>query len=299
MKIGVIGLGGIFKKAYLPVISENRKGFEYYFASQNEETKMMLREEYGFNHFCNNLEDLIELDVKAIFVHSATVAHYQVAKKCLEAGIHVFMDKPLSEELSETTELLELAKANNVLLMTGFNRRFAPSVDIIKQQTNKRVMYIEKNRAFAEQAPKFAINDMFLHVVDTAVYLLDSSNINIISSKVVGEEVLEYATVQLEAEGRTAFVSMDMKSGAHTELFRSTSQESLVTVTNLGKTTRETPEGSFEIATSDWTPTLVERGFDDMTKAFLEFLVTGDTANLKQENVLRSHQICQEVLQNR
>ena len=299
MKIGVIGLGGIFQKAYLPVISQNRKGFDFYFASQNEETKKMLKEDYGFTHFCHNLDELLELGIEACFIHSATVAHYEVAKKCLEANIHVLMDKPLSEELDETKELLTLAESNQVILMTGFNRRFVPSLDIIKEIPNKRVIYLEKNRAFTEQEHKFAINDIFLHLVDTAVYLLDSSDIKIVSSKLVGEETLEYVTLQLEAGGVTAIVSMDMKSGAHTEMFRSTSPEGIFTVNNLSKTTKETPEGNFEIATSDWTPTLVNRGFDSMVKAFLSFLQTGETSQLKQDNVLRSHEICQSVLVNR
>ncbi|MFW8052098.1 Gfo/Idh/MocA family protein [Vagococcus fluvialis] len=297
MKIGIIGLGGIFQKAYLPVISANRHEIDYYFASQNEETKGMLKNDFGFTHFCESLEDLIELKVDACFIHSATVAHYKLAKQCLEAGIHVFMDKPLSEELEETTELLSLAEENNVMLMVGFNRRFAPSVAAIKEQQNKRVIYLEKNRAFAEKTPKFGINDMFLHLVDTAVYLLDDSDIKIESIKMVGDKFLEYAIVQLATKETTAIVSMDMKSGAHTEIFRSTSPDGVTQVTNLGATTLETPKHTQHLNTSDWTPTLVTRGFDGMVKAFLSFLQTGDKSVLRQDNVLLSHQICQKVLE--
>lgn len=299
MKIGVIGLGGIFKKAYLPVISANRHEIDYYFASLNEETKEMLKNKHGFTHFYDSLEELIELKIEACFIHAATLAHYKLAKKCLEAGIHVFMDKPLSEELDETTELLALAEENNVLLMVGFNRRFAPSVSTIMEQPNKRVIYLEKNRAFAEQVPKFAINDMFLHLVDTAVYLLDDSDIKIESIKVVGEDILEYAIVQLATKETTAIVSMDMKSGAHTEVFRSTSPNGITEVTNLSQTTIETPGQVQRLSVSDWTPTLVTRGFDDMVKAFLMFLKTNDKTGLRQRNVLLSHEICRKVLDSK
>lgn len=297
MKIGVIGLGSIFKKAYLPIISANRKNIDYYFASHNKATKNMLRDEYGFTHFCETLEDLIKLEVDAVFIHSATVAHYKIAKQVLEAGIHVFMDKPLSEEFEETKELLNLAKEQGVELMVGFNRRFVPSVEYIFSQDNKRIIYLEKNRAFAEQETKFAINDMFLHLVDTAVYLLNSSDIKIVSSKLVADKSLEYVTLQLEADNTTAIVSMDMKSGAHTEIFRSTSREGIVQVTNLSETTIETPKEVKKLNTSDWTPTLVTRGFDSMVKAFLTFLETGDTSNLRQDNILLSHEICKNVLE--
>ena len=296
MKVGVIGLGGIFKKAYLPVYAANRGKVDFYFASKNEATKTLLRDEYGFQHFCDTLEELLDLGIDACFIHSATKAHFKLAKQCLDAGIHVFMDKPLSEEYEETEALLSLATKQDLVLMTGFNRRFVPSVEKIKEQKDKRIIYLEKNRAFAEFTPKFAINDMFLHLVDTAVYLLDSPTVSVVSSKCVGDEVLEYATLQLEAEGVTAIVSMDMKSGAHTEMFRSTSRSGIITVTNLSDTTEETPEGVKAINTSDWTPTLVTRGFDPMITAFLSFLQTGDKTALRQENVLVSHELCRQVL---
>ena len=145
MKIGIVGLGGIFRRGCLPVRAANRHEIDYYFASQNEETKAMLKNDFGFTHFCESLEYLTDVRMDACFIQSATVAHYKLAKQCLEAGIHVFMDKPLSEELEETTELLSLAEDKNLMLMVGFNRRFAPSVAAIKKQQNKRVIYLEKN----------------------------------------------------------------------------------------------------------------------------------------------------------
>lgn len=296
MKIGVIGLGNIFQKAYLPVISENRDGIEYYFATKNNETKIKLRERYGFTHFCSTLDELIEEGIEACFIHSATVAHFNVAKKCLELGIHVFMDKPLSESFSEASQLLELARDKQLVLMTGLNRRFAPSVGKLKSLEGKRVIYLEKNREFAEFTPKFAINDMFLHLVDTAVYLLDSPNVTISYSKLIGDDVLEYAVVHLETDKTMAIVSMDMKSGAHTEIFRATSPSGVMTVTNLSQVSLETPMSVNNLSVSDWTPTLATRGFDTMVTSFLEFLKTGDKNNLKQENILLSHFICEKIL---
>lgn len=296
MKIGVIGLGGIFKKAYLSILSKNRQDCEFYFTSENKDTINMLKHQYGFHHVCHSLDELLALDIDACMIHSATVAHYDVAKKCLEAGVHVFMDKPLSETIDETRELLALAEQQGVVLMTGFNRRFAPGVMDIKELPGKRIIYLEKNRAFAEFSPTFAINDMFLHLVDTAVYLLDSSNIKVVSSKLVGEDILEYATLQLEADGVTAIISMDMKSGAHTELFRATSKSGVVTMNNLSDITYETPKETNYVKVPDWTPTLVKRGFDDMVNAFLHFVRTDDASGLRQEHVLLSHELCHIML---
>ena len=296
MKIGVIGLGNIFQKAYLPILSSNRSEHTFYFASQNEKTKEKIKEAYGFDHFFNSLEELLEIGVEACMIHSATGAHYELAKKCLESGIHVFIDKPLSENYEETRELIELAEKNNLILMLGFNRRFAPGVESIKELSNKRVITLEKNRIFEEYSPEFVVYDLLLHLIDTAVYLVDSSDVKLVSSTLKGGDVLEYATVQLEADDTTVFISMDMKSGANTEMYRGTSKEGIVTVTNLVNVTHQKEGTVTQLPQSDWATTLYKRGFDSMVTEFFEALETGNRRQLKQEHVLLSHEICQQIL---
>lgn len=297
MKIGVIGLGNIFQKAYLPILSSSRKKHSFYFASQNEKTKEKIKLAYGFDNFCDSLEELLEVGIEACMIHSATVAHYELAKKCLESGVHVFIDKPLSENYEETRELLELAEKKNLMLMLGFNRRFAPSMESIKNLTNKRVINLEKNRVSEEFSPEFVVYDLLLHLIDTAVYLLDSSEVKLISSTLKGKELLEYATLQLEANGTTIFISMDMKSGANTEIYRGTSSEGIVTVTNLVNVTHQMGSTVTQLSQPDWETTLYKRGFDSMVNCFFEALETGNRSQLKQDHVLLSHEICQKILE--
>ena len=52
---------------------------------------------------------MIEAKIDACFVHVATKVHGAVVRQLLQAGIHVFVDKPLSEELAEVKELQALA----------------------------------------------------------------------------------------------------------------------------------------------------------------------------------------------
>ncbi len=296
MKIGVIGLGNIFQKAYLPTISKNRAEHTFYFASNNQEIRNKLKQDYGFDKFYNSLEDLLKEGIDACLIHSATVAHYELAKRCLNAGIHVFIDKPLSENYEETKELMALAQTNDLILMLGFNRRFAPSVEIIKNLPNKRVIYLEKNRVQAEQTTTFAIYDLFLHLVDIAVYLLDSPDIQIVSSMIEEKETLEYITIQLTTEEATAFLTMDMKSNANTELYRVTSSEGVWTINNLVETTHQKGTTVLQLPASDWENTLVKRGFEPMLQSFLEGIKTRSKTNTRQENVLLSHNICQKII---
>lgn len=59
----------------------------------------------------------------------------------------VFVDKPLSEDISEVEELLNLAKKKQRILMVGFNRRFAPMVERLNQRKVKRMLFLEKKPA--------------------------------------------------------------------------------------------------------------------------------------------------------
>lgn len=111
--------------------------------------------------------------IDACFIHVATKVHFEIAKQCLEAGVSVFIDKPVSENLQEVRELQELAKSNKLLFMVGFNRRFAPMVEQLKQLPQKHVIHLEKNEPNHAMNTQYGIYDLFIHLVDTAVYLLD------------------------------------------------------------------------------------------------------------------------------
>ena len=124
MKIGVIGLGNIAQKAYLPTYSECRHLAEFVLATRNPETRQEIADQYGFTETVGTIEELIEAKIDACFVHVATKVHGAVVRQLLQAGIHVFVDKPLSEELAEVKELQALAVAKNLRLMVGFNRRY-------------------------------------------------------------------------------------------------------------------------------------------------------------------------------
>jgi predicted dehydrogenase len=73
-------------------------------------------------------------DIDAYFI-SATPedVHFPMAKDCLEAGKHVFLEKPLSITLAEADELLELAEKNGVKFTIGYSQRFNPKFAYLKK----------------------------------------------------------------------------------------------------------------------------------------------------------------------
>lgn len=297
MKIGVLGLGNIAQKAYLPVYIQMQDQAEFYFATRNKEVQENLQKIYHLQHMKNNLDELLTEGIQACFIHSATASHYQLVKKCLENHVDVFVDKPLSENIAEVEELLALAKEQKQILMVGFNRRFAPMVEKLQRQEDKRLLFLQKSQVANTQNTTFEVFDVFLHLVDTAVYLLNDSvqnfSSNIYETK---QNLLEIALLKLETKQTTALLSMDTKSGANQESYQLTTKKGTYRLNNLTQFILQ--EGTQERveAFGDWEDTLVKRGFYPMVQAFLKSLETRKTDELRQENIYLSHKICTEML---
>ncbi len=64
--------------------------------------------------------------VEAVSIAAPTSAHHAVARQCLEAGVHVLVEKPVTTTPAEARELVTLARARNVALQVGHIERFNP-----------------------------------------------------------------------------------------------------------------------------------------------------------------------------
>ena len=73
-------------------------------------------------------------DIEAVYI-SATpeTTHYPIARDCLAAGKHVFLEKPIAMELSEADELIALAHKHRVKFTIGYSQRFNPKFAYVRQ----------------------------------------------------------------------------------------------------------------------------------------------------------------------
>jgi len=81
--------------------------------------------------FCENLANLLP-QVHAVSVAVPTSAHYPIVKTCLEAELHVLVEKPITSTIDEGNELVRLAKEKQVVLQVGHIERFNPVVDVAR-----------------------------------------------------------------------------------------------------------------------------------------------------------------------
>lgn len=296
-KIGVIGLGNIAQKAYLPVMATLQDKFEWHLTTRNEQKGQMLEAKYGFKYFYQTLDELIAEKPLAVFVHTPTKTHYQIIKQLLNNGINVYVDKPISEDLAQVEELYKFAESKDLMLTCGFNRRFAPFDQELKQIADKRTIVSEKIRENSPQPAQFAIFDLMIHSVDTALYLMDEKIERVNNFVVTSDEGdLEQGYITIEGQRSHVQVITNMVGGSNLELSTVQGKTTRQTVTNLNHLETFQTGMTTQVSRPDWEETLVTRGFDPIIRVFLK-AVSEHLANpVSPESSILSHKLCFDLV---
>lgn len=91
-----------------------------------------------------------DVSIPAVVIATPAATHYAIVKEALQAGKDVFVEKPLALRRQEGEELVQLAKAQNRILMVGHILQFHPAVRKLKQLVDQgalgRIQYIYSNR---------------------------------------------------------------------------------------------------------------------------------------------------------
>lgn len=295
-KIGVIGLGNISQKAYLPVMAEMNDQVEWHFYTRNQEKLATICKKYHFEYQYSSITALIESGIEAAFVHTATPTHAEIIELLLNEGIHVYVDKPISEDIRDTARLLQLAEEKNLILMTGFNRRFAPFYQDLAAIPDKNMIIMEKNRVNTIKENQYAIYDDFIHVVDTMCYLLGDDITHFSVHKKLQGEFVSQVMITIHTETTTGIAISNFKAGANREWVEVMTPSATYQVENMVELKILTKNDEKINGFSDWTSTLEKRGFVSIIEAFVESLDTLENPISIQDTIV-SHDICHKIVQ--
>ncbi len=120
--------------------------------TRRKETSQALLDELGsgVTHYSDYFQALAELKPDAVCIASYTESHYPYTKAALEAGCHVFVEKPLAETLEQTVELIELSKSKGKKLLAGYILRHHPAwtkfVELARDLGKPLVMRLNLNQ---------------------------------------------------------------------------------------------------------------------------------------------------------
>ncbi|MDE1549460.1 oxidoreductase [Jeotgalibaca caeni] len=132
--MGFIGFGKSTNRYHLPylLIRENMRVKTIY----NRRRKPEWEEEYQGSeiYFTDQLDELLDdPEIQFVSITTPPASHYEFAKRCLEKGKHVLVEKPFVTNLVEAEELLKLAKKKGLVCMPFQNRRFDSDFLTVKE----------------------------------------------------------------------------------------------------------------------------------------------------------------------
>ncbi|NBV42653.1 gfo/Idh/MocA family oxidoreductase, partial [bacterium] len=118
---------------------------------------------------------------EAVSITVPTSLHFKVAQECLLAGLHVLIEKPITESVSDAEELIRLAESMNKIIQVGHIERFNPAVlkllEWQKEGKTGRIYSIETRR-FSPMPTQIldanVIIDLAVHDIDIVCALFNS-----------------------------------------------------------------------------------------------------------------------------
>ncbi|MGC9361417.1 MAG: Gfo/Idh/MocA family protein [Candidatus Syntrophosphaera sp.] len=115
-------------------------------------------------------------EVDAVDIAATTTAHYELAKKALEAGKHVFIEKPITSELGQAEELVSLAAEKGLKIQVGHIERFNPVILEVDRFIDQP-LFIESHRISTFQ-PRGTdvpvVLDLMIHDIDLILDFVQS-----------------------------------------------------------------------------------------------------------------------------
>ncbi len=133
IRIGVVGCGAIAELYHLPALAAcNKTSQGIVLADPNDERLALMSQQFSV---ADSVTDYREMagQVDGVIVAAPPALHHRIAKWFLEQNIHVLCEKPLTESIDETRDLVHTARDNRVTLAVNQTRRFFPTYQKIRE----------------------------------------------------------------------------------------------------------------------------------------------------------------------
>ncbi|WP_223509480.1 Gfo/Idh/MocA family protein [Rahnella sp. GSA61A] len=298
LRIGVIGLGGIAQKAYLPVLSHAENWTLVGGFSPNQQKAQAICDSYRMA--CFSRMDELAGQCDAVFVHSSTASHFEVVGQLLAQGLHVYVDKPLAAELEQAEQLVEQARKTGKTLMVGFNRRFAPLYRQLKDNMQSAAsLRMDKHRtdSVGPNDLRFTLLDDYLHVVDTALWLAG------------GNASLESGLIQINEANQMLYgehhflcgetlvtTSMHRRAGTFRESVQAVTEGAVYQLDNMQIWREEQQDILTQLPVPGWQSTLTQRGFVGAIEHFVACVSNQTAPETSGEQAIYAQAMIEKIL---
>jgi virulence factor len=295
MRVGIIGLGSIAQKAYLPVLT-SLAGVTPVLVTRNPSTLATIGDAFRVPDRFGSVDEAIGSGLDAALVHTPSSTHPVIVRTLLRSGVPVLVDKPLATDHATAHDLVSLAADVGISLMVGFNRRYAPEYRALAEWADRDVVTLNKHRSAEPGAARAMVFDDFIHVIDTLRYLVPSTMGDlVIATRVAGDGRCRRLAVQFTGGGRLAVGVMSWTAGLTHEVLDVIGDGRRRQVTDLSDVVDLVGQERL-VRRDGWAPATRLRGFEAMCEAFLGSVRRGEV--LDATDALTTHEVCEQVVRD-
>jgi virulence factor len=207
------------------------------------------------------------------------------------------VDKPVTYNYESTVELINLATRKNLILMAGFNRRYAPAYVRLKELHDPNMIIMQKNRQSLPADVRAFVYDDFIHVLDTLLFLFPHAVDDVVVTGKKADGLLHHVVVHFQShDGTTGIGIMNRNSGSLEERVEVFTPAEKWVVNNVTETIVFKSKDAGSPGINDWQTTLNKRGFEQIIDAFLRAIAMPSSPILRHQEILRTHEVCELVV---
>lgn len=173
LPVGVIGaghLGSLHAKMYAGIATARLVGV----VDADESRAKSVADLYGATPF-RTVDELLGM-VRAVSIATPTISHCEIARRAIERGVHVLIEKPITSTIEEAKLLVGLAAANGVKIQVGHIERFNSAI-LALEPYNINPRFVESHR-LAQFNPRgtdvAVVLDLMIHDIDLIMSLVHS-----------------------------------------------------------------------------------------------------------------------------
>lgn len=150
IKIGIVGMGYWGPNLYRNFDS-SKDFLVKYICDRDLKVLKKISVSNEFTSKVNNYKKIInDSDIQAVVIATPVSTHYSLAKECLEAGKHVFVEKPLADSSKKCQNLINIAKKNSLTIFVDHTFLYTSAVNKMKEIASKKdfgnLLYYDSTR---------------------------------------------------------------------------------------------------------------------------------------------------------
>jgi predicted dehydrogenase len=302
IKFALIGAGNLAKWAHLPALKKIPGAALHAVHSNSGARGKSYAMRFGATFSGSDRDEILsDPDIDAVLIASRHRDHASQAVAALEAGKHVFIEKPMAITLDECRAISDAVESSGKRLMVGFNRRFAPYyVEMKKNLAGRKTPIvvsvrmnspgIEKGWA-AEPEQGGVVLGEGCHFVDLMYWLLESEPVSV---SAYGFDRHNVAATFKFADGSVGnfiytVVGSESSGGEFVEAFApgvAVSSEDFKSLTVKKKTRRSNSK------------LFAAKGYDEQLASFVKSLKTGSETEVTVRDGTRATLGCLLMLES-